>query len=478
MNPDRLIRFIVHRSSFIVLFAACATTPPSPPPAPPPPSLHLTPCTVAGAASRCGTFDIAEAPGSSRNLALKVIVVPATERNESAIFSFNGGPGVPVIPGAEFVLKQLAAERRLHDEVFVDMRGSGQSSPLVCPQAMKRHDHELIEGELLPDAFIADCRREIEAVADPSRYTFDYFVDDIEALRTALGYGPIDIVALSAGTRAALTFQAAHPKSVRSMLLYGPLPPQNKMPLQYARDTQAAFDRLVADCRSDAVCSSAFPRFADETEEVLAWLGTHPPAAESGGYTIRFTRGAFAEYLRTMMYTAEKQALVPLIVHLAAEGHWDQIAPGYIKYRKGWYDGVGIFVSVTCAMDVRHIAPEEIAPATANTLIGDYRVRRQMAACEQWTPGAAPRVRVSRSAAPILIVTGDLDPVTPPRWAEEVARDVVNARVIVVNNTGHIDFNPCTDRLEIEFFDSGSFEHLDDTCAKSAKRPAFATKLE
>ncbi len=67
---------------------------------------------------------------------------------------------------------------------------------------------------------------------------------------------------------------------------------------------------------------------------------------------------------------------------------------------------------------------------------------------------------------------------TPPKWAELLARDLVNARVVVVRNTGHVDLNPCTDGLEVAFFDAGAFEHLDDSCARSSKRPPFATKLE
>src|SRR6266849_6499007 len=102
----------------LLVLASCATVPPPSSS----PALHLTPCTIAGAAARCGTFDVAESPGSARKLALKVIVVPATKHHDSVIFPFSGGPGVPVIPGAEMIIKALPAERRLHDEFFVDMR--------------------------------------------------------------------------------------------------------------------------------------------------------------------------------------------------------------------------------------------------------------------------------------------------------------------------------------------------------------------
>ena len=458
--------------SELLLLAACVTTP-----HPPDPALHLTPCTVGGVAARCGTFDVHESPASSRMLALRLVVVPASGRNESPVFAFSGGPGVPTVPGAEFAVKQVPQELRRHDAVFLDTRGVGESTPLVCPAAMKTHDHELVEGDLLPDAFVADCRREIELHADPTRYTYGYVADDVEALRKALGYGRMDLVGLSAGTREALTYAAVYPKSVRSMLLYGPLPPQNPMPLNYARDTEASFDRLFADCAADPLCAAAFPRFREETDEVMAWLGTHPPTVESDGYRVTLNRGAFGEYLRAMMYTAEQQARVPAIIHEAARGHWDAIAKSYVKYRKSWFEAVGPFLAITCPMDVRSIDRRSAAAAAAETIIGDYRVTRQIAACEQWTPGTAPPLRVTQSAAPVLIVTGDLDPVTPPRWADVLAHDLHNARVVVVKNTGHVDLNACTDGLEVAFFDSGSFANLDARCAQTAKRPPFATAL-
>ena len=206
-------------------------------------ALHLSPCTIAGANARCGTFDVPESAGSNRTLHLQLIVFPATERNESPIFPFGGGPGERVTPAAEMVVKEFAAERRLHDVVLLDERGTEGSA--LCPNAVKKHAREEVEGELFPAALVADCRKEIEQHADPTRYTLDYFADDVEALRNALGYGPINIVGLSYGTRAALTFEARHPSSVRSIVMYGPLPPDNRTPLNYARDAQTVMEKIL-----------------------------------------------------------------------------------------------------------------------------------------------------------------------------------------------------------------------------------------
>ena len=81
------------------------------------------------------------------------------------------------------------------------------------------------------------------------------------------------------------------------------------------------------------------------------------------------------------------------------------------------------------------------------------------------------------SGVPILVVTGDRDPVTPPRWAEALARDASRVRTVVLANNGHVDPSQCALDLEVKFIDAGSFDRLDDACAKALPNPPFATKL-
>ena len=443
-----------------LLLTACATAPSSS-------RLHLEPCTVAGAKARCGTFDVRESALSRRTLSLKVIVLPATMHNESPVFVFNGGPGQPTTAGADIEVTIFERERRLHDVVLVDQRGTGESAPLACPSAMKRHGRELVEGDLFPDAFITDCRKEIEEHANPAHYTIPYFLEDVERLRSALGYKRINIVALSYGTRSALMFLERYSTSVRSILLIGPLPPESVTPVSFVRHGQAALDRLIADAKA------TFPNFARDINSIGPW----PVTIDSGGYHITMTRGAFAEFIRSSMMNVAGQSRVPLMIHRAAEGDWLSIAPLFIRYRKGWYDDIGPFLSITCPTDVRWIDADEIPAATAGTFFGDYRVRRQVAACNLWTGGRAARPSASTSSVPILITTGEVDPVTPPHAAESVARALGHARTIVFANSGHVEANRCAIDLEVAFFDAGSFEHLDDSCAKALKRPPFATKL-
>jgi pimeloyl-ACP methyl ester carboxylesterase len=292
-----------------------------------------------------------------------------------------------------------------------------------------------------------------------------------------LGYGAIDIVGISYGTRSALTFLQRHPKSVHALLLEGPLPPENLMPLYAGRDAQSVLDRIIADCKSDSSCAAASPDIAGDLARILAALDAKPAGFDAGEYHVRMSRGAFGEFLRSQMYAAGRQRLIPLMLHLAAAGDWSWIGHYWLRYRDGWYDDIGAFLSVSCPGDVRWIDDATIPTVTAGTFLGDYRVRRQMAACQVWAPGRAPRVVIPSANVPVLIITGDRDPVTPSHWAELLQSHLPRTRTIILANNGHTEGSDCALALEIGFFDAGSFDHLDASCAKTIPRQPFATKL-
>jgi pimeloyl-ACP methyl ester carboxylesterase len=82
-----------------------------------------------------------------------------------------------------------------------------------------------------------------------------------------------------------------------------------------------------------------------------------------------------------------------------------------------------------------------------------------------------------RSNAPVLIFSGKMDPVTPPKNAEQVARFLPNSRHVIIPEAGHGPFGlndvNCFDRIAIEFLDKGD---IDASCVEKMARPPFATK--
>jgi hypothetical protein len=78
------------------------------------------------------------------------------------------------------------------------------------------------------------------------------------------------------------------------------------------------------------------------------------------------------------------------------------------------------------------------------------------------------------SDRPVLLLSGFLDPVTPPRWGAIVGQSLSNATEIVVPGVGHGTlFYGCVPDLMAEFIEQGSAEGLDISCVDSIKRPRF-----
>jgi hypothetical protein len=100
----------------------------------------------------------------------------------------------------------------------------------------------------------------------------------------------------------------------------------------------------------------------------------------------------------------------------------------------------------------------------------------RLKACEFWPRGKVDPSYYEpvKSAVPVLVLSGDLDPVTPPTWGESVLPHLSNARHIVVPGTGHGAISTgCGLRLAHSFINSASPHMLDTSCLAGLKRTAF-----
>jgi pimeloyl-ACP methyl ester carboxylesterase len=312
-------------------------------------------------------------------------------------------------------------------------------------------------------------------------------MDDLDDVRAWLGYERIDLIGFSYGTRAAMVYIRQHRERVRSAILMGVAPTSLRIPLQHARSAKRALDLLLAECAAETACHQAFPEIEREWEEVLARLGREParveysPSDRSGPVTVEIQRDVFAEEIRTLMYSRASAARIPLIVHRAAHGDFGPFLKEAIEERFGPLAD-GMYLSVTCAEDVPFIDQAEAAQVNAGNPFGNYRVEQQTRACGLWPRGTIPDGYHDPVAAdvPVLIVSGKLDPVTPPQWGEEVARHLPNSRHIVIGHGAHIHHGmtnaECIDGLMLEFLAKGDARDLGVACLERIQPPPFVTE--
>ena len=451
----------------------------------------LKPCRVEGVNEEllCGKLTVFENrhTRTGRTIDLNIVVLPAFDQKTKAepLFDLAGGPGASSAQGAGFYAGPGKEYRRRHDVVCVDQRGTGKSNRLAIP---REKTPQYYMSEMYPVEYVRAMRHALEQRADLTQYTTSIAMDDLDDVRAWLGYDRINLFGLSYGTRAALVYLRQHPEHVRSAILACVAPTDLKMPLHHSEAGARAADLLLGECEQDVACHAAFPQIRDDWKNALAQLEKQParveysPPNKSAPTTVEIQPGVFGEKIRTWMYERDKAARIPLIVHHAAGGDFAPFLKEAIAPSIPDFVADGMYLSVTCAEDVPFIDPAEAANLTAGNPFGDYRVFQQTRACSMWPRGEIPTdfLEPVRSNAPVLIFSGNMDPVTSPEYGEEVAKYLPNSRHVIIPEAGHgVDgmTDPgCIDRIAIEFLDRGDAKNLDVSCIRGMKPPPFATK--
>ena len=441
-----------------------------------------SPGTLESVPARCGTLSVPEDRDdpSGRQIPLYVALVPAVSRNPrpDPLFVLAGGPGQAATETYPAIL--FAAFGGIHqgrDIVLVDQRGTGQSNPLECklPEGDDVSEQEVIEA-------LQACPSTLDA--DPRLYTTDIAVRDLDQVRAALGYERINLYGASYGTRVALAYLRRYPTRARTVVLDAVVSADFRVHLTAGRDGARAMDMLFDRCRAEPACREAFPDLQVEFQSLLSQLEAEPvtvrvPDPLSGeAVDFTFTRPRFASMVYAMLYSPELASLLPLSIHTAyVEGDYAPLLAQAGSADAGIYRG--LLYAVLCTEDIPFIAPQEAATLNKGSYFGDMSaIQREV--CEAWPRGELPPDygEPVRSDVPVLLLSGEADPVTPPQYAEQVTTALGNSLHLVAPEMGHsIIIRGCVPRVVADFVDAASVEGLDTACVQEIAPPPFFVRL-
>ena len=389
----------------------------------------LSPCGDA----RCGTI-----------AGLNVVVIPAAHRRRDALFILQGGPGQAATTLTRFYAETFAGIDR--DIVLVDQRGTGKSNGLYCDLP--------VEGDLFPLPEVIACRNELAKRADLRELTTANAVRDLETVRHALGYSKVDLYGTSYGARVALEYTRRHRERVRAVIVKGVVAPSLRYTVDPSLDTERSLQRVMA--------------LAPSLRADLATVVAHAPPNLNLGVEVR-----------NLLHSIVDAEHLPSLIHSAAQGDWAPLLDSSRKHRAALVKGVamGMYFSITCAEDAWRVSDAEAARETAGTLAGDYWHRQLTAVCRIW-PHAPPQRAIAKpfhSRVPALIVSGAFDPVTPPRFGEELTKIFPNSRHVVVANGSHsfARLDGCVDVMMRKFLADPDPKKVDARCVAAIPAPKF-----
>jgi len=446
---------------------------------------RLKPCAAAEGPTDgyCGTFDVWEdrQARSGRKIALKILVLPALKQDyaHDPLFILAGGPGQGAAELADQLQELFRPIEMGRDIVLLDQRGTGKSNPLEC-----NRDSDS-QGDPTAAAVnrLHACLDSYKNVADVTKYTTEIAMGDLDDVRQFLGYSKINLYGGSYGTRAAMVYARRHPDHTRAVILDGVAPTDMRLPLFFARDSQRALDLLLQDCERDTACNLRFPNLRQRLQLLLARLSAHPqhiryPDPRTGlDKEMDVRRFTLTSILLAVLYSPEMASTVPLLIEEAEQGNFG----GFLALRAA-YDPItnniaqGMHFSVLCSEDAPRIESGSVERESAGTFLGAEMAEARLKPCEFWPPAKIePAYYVnSPSSIPALILSGELDPVTPPSWGQQVASQWKNSRHIAVPGTGHGTLaSGCVMKLMAEFLNEDDASKLDASCVDHLKRPPF-----
>jgi pimeloyl-ACP methyl ester carboxylesterase len=447
------------------------------------------PLRLASIPARCGVLKVPEdrtQPGGS-TIDLSVAVVPALNRRATAapLFLLAGGPGQGATAMYTSYAGAFARVNRNHDIVLIDQRGTGRSAALSCDYA---DDWQALDDAMpaLRQATLACLHKYGDRVRF---YTSRAAVADLEEVRQALNYPAIDLYAVSYGTRVAQLYMRRFPASIHAVILDGVTFPEQAIGADTPLDGQHALDLIVARCRASHDCAAAYPELQQDLDSLRRQFGPQKSMISiddpntGAPLKIEFNRGMLNASLRFLSYSATQAALLPTLIHRAAQGALAPLAAQTIMTARQVGDQLasGMQNSVICSEDVPFFAAADIdRAAISRTYQGTDQLDALLEICKLWPRGPVDADLHSplRSEIPTLLLSGEADPVTPPADAERAARGLAHHRHLILSGEGHGQVaTGCVPRLMADFLDAAAPERLDATCLELHSTEPFFVSM-
>lgn len=445
-------------------------------------TLKLEDCRISAGAgypsmkARCGTFvrplDPADPEGATIELAVAVVPALTLEPEPTPLVPIAGGPGQSTIEFFAAYANAFEPIRRTRDIVLLDQRGTGDSAPLACG-----FGEDLFEGEQTPERAAEEAQRCLDELEhDPRFFTTSVAVTDLEALRQALGVPAFNLYGISYGTRVAQHYARQYPESTRTVILDGVVPPQIALGPAIATEAQRALEAIFARCAESPACAEQFPRIGDEFRSLKDRLAAAPVSVgvpdPVTGREERFSFGnsELAGALRILSYHPNTVALMPLLIHEAFAENYRPIAAQYLMSARSLAESlsIGMHNAVVCTEDAPFFQREDVSREDLeSTYIGPLQLEALKAMCGVWPRGVLdPDLREPLATdTPVLLLSGDADPITPPRFAELAAVEMRNKRLLTGVEQGHGQLTrSCIPQVMAGFIDSASFEDIDEAC--------------
>ena len=450
----------------------------------------------------CGWLTVPENradPANKHQVRLPVVVIePERERHPPLVF-LTGGPGQPVYIRSDedidywFDYYDHTSYLRGRRLVLMDQRGAGMAEPLLdCPEMKDPYGwggvtalpgyQEEPEGQLDPLTICANFFR--DQAYDLAGFSTRESAADVEALRHALEIDKWVVFGVSYGTKLALAVLRDFGLGVEAVVLDSTLPPEADFIGDGGRAFDDALRQLNSDCLADSACHDHFGDLQAQVKETVTRLDASPlplrlSDPEETPAFIMLDGSGYLHILFSSFYNWDDIERLPFLISRTAEQDYRFLAElakdSYLSEDDLAY---GLFLTIGCREEAPFLPSDRLdkesqrLPYLANWLAGDYLVWN----CPDWPVTAAPALENEAvvSDVPVLLLSGEYDPVTPSFWSTNTLKNLSHGQHLVFRSLGHdvVDSSECGETVVGDFL-ANPYQAPKPGCLADQSAPYF-----
>lgn len=395
-----------------------------------------------------------KANNSSGNFKLAVVIAPALKKSSNdPMLYLHGGPGIATLENVPKYLKSPAWDHIRQDRplVFFDYRGTGASEPELCPfiqdsiAAYSASLRSAEEGQSRKITLYRDCRIQLlSSGIDVSTFNSSQLASDAEMIRQKLKIGNWSVYGVSFGTTVGLNLLRSHGKHVSAMILDSPFPP-NAPWVDFVRPFDTCFRFLEQKIASNPSTFSRFPDIRKDFRNAVNRLNEKPVAIKPPGSEVEFPFAGndFAWTIWSAMLKPSAIPMVPIVMEEVAKGNDSLLVKWVMAFSNP--NAFGKFSELQSKAILCFEGKPKSSDDTKDALERNYpdftafNIDFESQLCDAWQPVSAKKEAFEpvKSNVPVLILSGEFDPVCPPIFGAITARTLPNSTFITVPAASH-----------------------------------------
>lgn len=403
-----------------------------------------------------------------------------------------GGPGSSTMPSAQYMAYYQYLDDR--DFILIEQRGTAYAQPhLDCPEWTKAMYQSNLPGlsSDQKDSLLAtaaqQCKTRLESQGiDLNSYNTLAIAADISDLKAALGIKEYNLLTISYSTKIAQVLMRDYPEGIRSVVMDSPLPLEVNYDEESLNNYLSSLNQTLKDCAESPDCNQAFPQLSERLKQYMIDITKNPlavtiPNPTNGKEEVFYLQGKEILQILSSLSTSEVPTL-PSEIHKLLDNDLSSLKSWLSGFFEGPGDGagMGMRLSVWCAEEFPFNDQKVIAKETQNypEAIGFSPAVFKKEICDIWSvkPANKEENEAVKSDIPVLLLNGSYDNETPPKWAENIKKNLPNSHHLVFNGWKHSPTtywnNPCGMEAANAFFNDPT-RQPDLDCWKAIKTVDF-----